>query len=166
MIRLVLAAIDGWDYSVVSIGYPGPVKDNKPAAEPKNLGRGWVAFDFGEAFDRPVKVLNDATMQALGSYKHGRMLFLGTRHRARHDADHRWCRRADGAGASARTRTGGPTRSTSGRPDSERGGKKKVAQERCRRDQAFQERLSKPTTSSSVAETPSSSSVCRPAFEV
>ena len=77
MIRLVLAAIDGWDYSVVSIGYPGPVKDNKPAAEPKNLGRGWVAFDFGKAFDRPVKVLNDAAMQALGSYKHGRMLFLG-----------------------------------------------------------------------------------------
>ena len=101
MIRLVLAAIDGWEYSVVSIGYPGPVKDNKPARKPRNLGRGWVAFDFGKAFDRPVKVINDAAMQALGSYKHGRMLFLGLGHRARHHTHPGWHRRADGTGASA-----------------------------------------------------------------
>jgi polyphosphate glucokinase len=61
----------------VSIGYPGPVKDGTPAKEPKNLGRGWVGFDFHRAFGRPVKVVNDAAMQAIGSYKKGRMLFLG-----------------------------------------------------------------------------------------
>ena len=66
-----------WTYDVVSIGYPGPVLGGRPAAEPINLGRGWVAFDFARAFGRPVKVINDAAMQALGSYKGGRMLFLG-----------------------------------------------------------------------------------------
>jgi polyphosphate glucokinase len=77
LIECVLEAIDGWEYSAVSVGYPGPVKDNKPAADPRNLGRGWVGFDFGKAFNRPVKVVNDAAMQALGSYGHGRMLFMG-----------------------------------------------------------------------------------------
>jgi predicted NBD/HSP70 family sugar kinase len=77
MVRKVKEAVDGWEYSVVSIGYPGPVKDDKPAKEPKNLGRGWVGFDFARAFERPVRVLNDAAMQALGSYKKGRLLFLG-----------------------------------------------------------------------------------------
>lgn len=77
MIQLVREAIDGWEYSVVSIGYPGPVKDGKPVKEPKNLGRGWVGFNFERAFGRPVRVVNDAAMQALGSYKKGRMLFLG-----------------------------------------------------------------------------------------
>ena len=66
-----------WAYDVVSIGYPGPVVRGKPAAEPHNLGRGWVGFDFARAFRRPVKVVNDATMQAIGSYRGGRMLFLG-----------------------------------------------------------------------------------------
>ncbi len=66
-----------WRYDVVSIGYPGPVLGGHPIAEPYNLGRGWVGFDFAQAFDRPVKVVNDATMQALGSYKGGKMLFLG-----------------------------------------------------------------------------------------
>ena len=66
-----------WTYDVVSIGYPGPVLGGRPAAEPINLGRGWVAFDFALAFGRPVKVINDAAMQALGSYKGGKMLFLG-----------------------------------------------------------------------------------------
>ena len=56
---------------------PGPVLGGRPAAEPINLGRGWVAFDFARAFGRPVKVINDAAMQALGSYKGGKMLFLG-----------------------------------------------------------------------------------------
>jgi polyphosphate glucokinase len=68
---------DGWSYEVVSIGYPGPVLRNRPVAEPHNLGRGWVGFDFEIAFGRPVKVINDAAMQALGSYKGGKMLFLG-----------------------------------------------------------------------------------------
>jgi polyphosphate glucokinase len=66
-----------WSYDVVSIGYPGPVCHNRPIAEPHNLGNGWVAFDYRSAFKRPVKVINDAAMQALGSYKTGRMLFLG-----------------------------------------------------------------------------------------
>ena len=71
----ILAA--DWAYDVVSIGYPGPVLHDRPVAEPYNLGRGWVGFDFTRAFRRPVKVLNDATMQALGSYRGGKMLFLG-----------------------------------------------------------------------------------------
>ena len=62
---------------MVSIGYPGPVLGGRPSAEPVNLGRGWLAFDFAQAFGRPVKVINDAAMQALGSYKGGKMLFLG-----------------------------------------------------------------------------------------
>ena len=66
-----------WNYDAVSIGYPGPVLHGRPVAEPHNLGRGWVGFDFAAAFGRPVKVVNDAAMQALGSYKGGKMLFLG-----------------------------------------------------------------------------------------
>ena len=77
MARLVLNAVAGWDYSAVSIGYPGPVKNGKPTKDPMHLGRGWVNFDFAKAFGRPVKVINDAAMQAVGSYKGGRMLFLG-----------------------------------------------------------------------------------------
>ena len=66
-----------WQYDVVSIGYPGPVLRNHPVAEPHNLGAGWVGFDFEAAFGCPVKIVNDAAMQALGSYNGGRMLFLG-----------------------------------------------------------------------------------------
>ena len=66
-----------WKYDAVSIGYPGPVIRNRPLAEPHNLGRGWIGFDFKAAFKRQVKVVNDAAMQALGSYKGGKMLFLG-----------------------------------------------------------------------------------------
>ena len=62
---------------MISIGYPGPVLKGCPIAEPHNLGCGWVGFDFEKAFRRPVKVVNDAAMQALGSYRHGKMLFLG-----------------------------------------------------------------------------------------
>ena len=68
---------DGWAYDAVSIGYPGAVLHGRPVAEPHNLGKGWVGFDFRKAFGKPVKVVNDAAMQALGSYKGGRMLFLG-----------------------------------------------------------------------------------------
>jgi polyphosphate glucokinase len=77
MVRLVREAVDGWEYAVVSIGYPGPVKRGKPFKDPVNLGRGWVGFDFRKAFGRPVKLMNDAAMQALGGYRGGRMLFLG-----------------------------------------------------------------------------------------
>ena len=73
----VRKAARGWSYAVLSIGYPGPVLRGRPIADPHNLGRGWVGFDFEKAFRRPVKVLNDAAMQALGSYRRGKMLFLG-----------------------------------------------------------------------------------------
>ena len=66
-----------WKYDAVSIGYPGPIIRHRPIAEPYNLGLGWAGFDFEAAFKCPVKVINDAAMQALGSYKHGKMLFLG-----------------------------------------------------------------------------------------
>jgi len=77
MAALVRKAAANWKYDVVSIGYPGPVVHGMPVAEPYNLGKGWVGFDFAKVFDRPVKVINDAAMQALGSYSGGRMLFLG-----------------------------------------------------------------------------------------
>lgn len=66
-----------WEFDFVSIGYPGPVLNNQPALEPWNLGKGWVHFDFKKGFGRPVKIINDAAMQALGSYRRGKMLFLG-----------------------------------------------------------------------------------------
>jgi polyphosphate glucokinase len=69
--------IGDWKYDAVSIGFPGPVVRNRPLAEPVNLGHGWVGFNFGAAFGCPVKVINDAAMQAVGSYKRGKMLFLG-----------------------------------------------------------------------------------------
>jgi polyphosphate glucokinase len=77
MVKLVKAAAKGWEYDRLSIGYPGPVAHGQPLTEPFNLGRGWVGFDFAEHIGRPVKVVNDAAMQALGSYEGGRMLFLG-----------------------------------------------------------------------------------------
>lgn len=66
-----------WEYEVVSIGYPGPVIHGKILRDPKNLGKGWVGFDFAKALGRPVQLINDAAMQAMGSYEGGRMLFLG-----------------------------------------------------------------------------------------
>jgi polyphosphate glucokinase len=77
MVERVKALAAEWKYDHVTVGYPGPVLHNKPVAEPHNLSAGWVGFDFEAAFDRPVKVMNDAAMQALGSYKGGKMLFLG-----------------------------------------------------------------------------------------
>jgi polyphosphate glucokinase len=73
----VRKAVAGWKYDGVSIGYPGPVKRGRPAREPHNLGRGWMRFDYEKAFGVPVKIVNDAAMQALGAYTGGRMLFLG-----------------------------------------------------------------------------------------
>jgi polyphosphate glucokinase len=77
MVQQVREAASDWKYDVVSIGYPGAVLDGRILTEPHNLGRGWVGFDFEKAFERPVKVLNDAAMQAVGSYNGGRMMFLG-----------------------------------------------------------------------------------------
>lgn len=77
MVERVRALARGWRYDAVSIGYPGPVLHGTPVREPHNLGAGWVGFDFNRAFGRPVKLVNDAAMQALGSYHGGRMLFLG-----------------------------------------------------------------------------------------
>jgi polyphosphate glucokinase len=77
MVTKVRALARGWAYDAVSIGYPGPVLHDRPAAEPWNLGRGWVGFKFAAAFKKPVRVVNDAAMQALGSYRGGKMLFLG-----------------------------------------------------------------------------------------
>jgi polyphosphate glucokinase len=77
MVSGVKKLAKGWDYDVVSVGFPGPVLHSRPVAEPHNLGRGWTGFDFASAFGRPVKIINDAAMQALGSYRGGRMLFLG-----------------------------------------------------------------------------------------
>jgi predicted NBD/HSP70 family sugar kinase len=77
MVHEVKDAVRNWDYNAVSIGYPGPVIHGRPLREPHNLAPGWVHFDFEKAFGCPVKIVNDAAMQALGSYKKGRMLFLG-----------------------------------------------------------------------------------------
>jgi polyphosphate glucokinase len=77
MVSAVKRLSADWSYDHVTIGYPGAVVHGHVVAEPHNLGPGWVGFDFRRAFGRPVKVVNDAAMQALGSYRRGRMLFLG-----------------------------------------------------------------------------------------
>jgi len=69
--------VEDWKFDAVAIGFPAPVKNGKIAVEPKNLGKGWKGFDFRRAFGKPVRIMNDAAMQALGSYRGGRMLFLG-----------------------------------------------------------------------------------------
>jgi polyphosphate glucokinase len=77
MVQAVKKLAKGWSYDAVAMGYPGPVMHGRPLHDPANLGGGWVGFDFRKAFGHPVRVINDAAMQALGSYKGGRMLFLG-----------------------------------------------------------------------------------------
>ncbi len=77
MVAAVKKVAADWKFDAVSIGYPGPVKDNQPLLEPHNLSTGWVKFNFKKAFGRPVKIINDAAMQALGSHIGGRTLFLG-----------------------------------------------------------------------------------------
>ena len=77
MVRRVLKAVQPADYKAVAIGYPGPVLHGSPVVEPTNLGGGWVAFDYQKAFGKPTRIINDAAMQALGSYRGQRMLFLG-----------------------------------------------------------------------------------------
>jgi polyphosphate glucokinase len=77
MVSSVRQLAKDWEYDFVSIGYPGAVLHDRPVTEPHNLGEGWMGFDFAQAFKRPVKIINDAAMQAMGSYQGGRMLFLG-----------------------------------------------------------------------------------------
>ena len=77
MVASVRELAKGWQYDRVAIGYPGVVVRNRPATEPHNLGKGWVGFDYEKAFGVPVRIINDAAMQALGGYKGGKLLFLG-----------------------------------------------------------------------------------------
>lgn len=77
MVTAVQKLAEDWQYDAVSLGYPGLVGPSGPMSEPGNLGAGWVGFDYAAAFNRPVRILNDAALQALGSYDGGRMLFLG-----------------------------------------------------------------------------------------
>jgi len=77
MVSQVRKLVSDWKYGAISIGYPGPVLLNRPVSEPWNLGKGWKGFNFEAAFKLPVRFINDAAMQALGSYKRGKMLFLG-----------------------------------------------------------------------------------------
>lgn len=77
MVAGVLELAKGWDFDAVSLGYPGPVLHGQPVREPANLAKGWVGFDYAGAFGKPVKIINDAAMQALGDYSGGKMLFLG-----------------------------------------------------------------------------------------
>jgi polyphosphate glucokinase len=77
MVSTILKVTDDWHYRAVSVGFPGRVRDNHVVSEPVNLGHGWVHFDFAKAFGCPARVINDAAMQALGSYRGGKMLFLG-----------------------------------------------------------------------------------------
>lgn len=77
LVARVLEHANGWDYDVISLGYPGVVGKEGPEAEPGNLGDGWIGFDFERAFGKPVRLVNDAVLQALGAYEGGRMLFLG-----------------------------------------------------------------------------------------
>ncbi|KQV65301.1 ROK family protein [Rhizobium sp. Root1220] len=77
MVKAVKEMAEGWDYDVIGMGYPGPVLQNVPSLDPHNLGPRWKGYDFGKAFGRPVRLVNDALLQAIGSYQGGRMLFLG-----------------------------------------------------------------------------------------
>jgi polyphosphate glucokinase len=77
LIQIINELADDWEYDAVSIGYPGLVGKEGPSSEPGNLGPGWVGFDFHAALGRPIRIVNDASMQALGSYEGGSMLYLG-----------------------------------------------------------------------------------------
>ncbi|HEY5752245.1 MAG TPA: ROK family protein [Chthoniobacterales bacterium] len=77
MVTGVLQLVADWKYDAISIGYPGPVVDNRPTIEPHNLGQGWTGFDYEQAFGHPVRMINDAAMQALGCYEGKKLLFIG-----------------------------------------------------------------------------------------
>jgi polyphosphate glucokinase len=77
MVAQIEPLVSDWTFDAISMGFPSPVRDGRIVSEPKHLGKGWVRFDFEKAFRKPVRIINDASMQALGSYRGGRMLFLG-----------------------------------------------------------------------------------------
>ncbi len=77
MVAQIEPLVSDWKFDAISMGFPAPVRDGRIVSEPKHLGKGWVRFDFEKAFGKPVRIINDASMQALGSYRGGRMLFLG-----------------------------------------------------------------------------------------
>ena len=77
MVNQIKPLVADWEFGAVSLGFPSPVRNGKIVSEPKHLGKGWVRFDFKKALGKPVRIINDASMQALGSYHGGRMLFLG-----------------------------------------------------------------------------------------
>ena len=77
MMAQMKTELEGWKYDAVAIGFPAPVRDGRILSEPKHLGKGWVRFNFEKALGKPVRIMNDAALQALGSYRGGRMLFLG-----------------------------------------------------------------------------------------
>ena len=77
LVRVVKKSVRDWTFDRVSLGFPGPIINECPLREPHNLGSGWMGFDFRKAFGCPIKIINDAAMQAIGSYQGGRMLFLG-----------------------------------------------------------------------------------------
>ena len=77
MVAEVKPLVSDWKFDAISMGFPSPVRDGRILSEPKHLGKGWVRFDFEKALGKPVRIINDAAMQALGSYHGGRMLFLG-----------------------------------------------------------------------------------------
>jgi ROK family len=77
MIRQVKPLVSDWKFDAISMGFPSPVREGRIRSEPKHLGKGWARFDFEKAFGKPIRIINDAAMQALGSYHGRRMLFLG-----------------------------------------------------------------------------------------
>jgi polyphosphate glucokinase len=77
MVAQIEPLVSDWKFDAISMGFPSPVRDGQIVSEPKHLGKGWVGFEFAKAFGKPVRIINDASMQALGSYRGGRMLFLG-----------------------------------------------------------------------------------------
>jgi predicted NBD/HSP70 family sugar kinase len=77
MVAQIKPLVSDWKFDAISMGFPAPVRDGQIVSEPKHLGKGWVRFDFAKAFGKPIRIINDASMQALGSYRGGRMLFLG-----------------------------------------------------------------------------------------
>ncbi len=77
MVKQIKPLVADWEFNAISLGFPSPVRNGKIVSEPKHLGKGWVRFDFQKALGKPVRIINDASMQALGSYHGGRMLFLG-----------------------------------------------------------------------------------------
>ena len=125
MVAAVKKAVADWKYDAVTIGFPGPVKDGRPAQEPVNLGRGWVRFDYARAFGRPVRLVNDAVMQALGSYRGGADALPRPRHRPRGGARGRGRRPAARDRAPARTGNGKTYEDFLGKRGLDRMGKKR-----------------------------------------